>query len=134
MVAVAIMAILASIAAPGMREYIASSRVTAAASDLLSTLTHARNEAIRRGKPVTVAAIGGAWQQGWASTVGATVLSAAGATSSDIQIKNNLASVTFNTDGSTANTGAIDVSSSSGYSTRSRKLQILASGKAFVSN
>lgn len=62
---VTVMAVLAAIAAPSMREMIATQRVRAAASDLHLTLTRARSEAIKRNRPVTVQQVDDGWEDGW---------------------------------------------------------------------
>lgn len=128
MVTIAILAILATIAAPAMQGQIAASRVTTATNDLLGTLAHARSEAVRRSTTVTVTATGGDWKNGWTSTAS----SSAGAQAADIQFGNTITSVAFSPDGTTLNTGAIAVSSTSGYTSKSKSIQILGSGKVFV--
>ncbi|MCB4361260.1 GspH/FimT family pseudopilin [Quatrionicoccus australiensis] len=128
MVTIAILAILAMMAAPSMQGQIASSRVTAATNDLLTTLAHARSEAVRRGITVTVTATGGDWKNGWTSTAG----SSAGAQAGDIQFNNAISIVAFASDGTSANTGTIAVSSTSTYTSKAKSIQILGSGKVFV--
>ena len=128
MVTIAILAILAMMAAPLMQGQIASSRVTAATNDLLTTLAHARSEAVRRGITVTVTATGGDWKNGWASTAGSSASAQAG----DIQFNNTINTVAFAPDGTSANTGTIAVSSTSKYTSKARSIQILGSGKVFV--
>ena len=54
--AVAIVAILAGIAIPTLRQFSANSRTTAANNSLVSALALARSEALRRSMPVTVCA------------------------------------------------------------------------------
>ncbi len=130
MVTIAILAILATIAAPAMQGQIASSRVTAATNDLLTTLANARSEAVRRGTTITVTATGGDWKKGWTSTGN----SSAGAQAGDIQFDNTITSIAFSSDGTTANTGSIQISSTSGYTSKTRSIQILGSGKAFVND
>ena len=74
--AMAIIAILAAIAVPTLRQFSASSRTTAANNSLVSALALARSEAVRRSTPVTVCAstdsascvAGGGptdWSTGW---------------------------------------------------------------------
>lgn len=69
MVTVAIVAILASLAAPSFSSLIASNRASSAASALQVSLSLARSEAVKRGADarVTVAANGaaGTWSNGW---------------------------------------------------------------------
>lgn len=75
MITLVIMAILLGIAVPSFESAIATNRVATATNDLLSSLAHARSEAIRRGQRVTVCtsadgltcAAAGGWNQGWIS-------------------------------------------------------------------
>lgn len=80
MITLAIMAILLGIAVPSFESAIATNRVATATNDLLSSLAHARSEAIRRGQRVTVCtsadgltcAAAGGWNQGWISFLDTT--------------------------------------------------------------
>jgi type IV fimbrial biogenesis protein FimT len=71
--AIAIVAILAGIATPTLRQYAANSRTTAATNSLVSALATARSEALRRSVPVTVCsstdsqscAASTTWSTGW---------------------------------------------------------------------
>lgn len=64
MVVVAIVAILATLAAPSFNPLIERWRVRSASEDLTSTLYFARSEAIKRGGGITIDATGG-WNLGW---------------------------------------------------------------------
>jgi len=65
LVVIAILAILASLAAPSFSNLIASQRVNALASDLRITLAKARSEALKRNVNVTVSQNAGGWELGW---------------------------------------------------------------------
>lgn len=65
MVVVAIVAILASLAAPSFRSLIADQRIKAAAGELHSTLTLARSEAMKRSVSITVSPKSSSWVNGW---------------------------------------------------------------------
>lgn len=71
MVAVAIVAILAAVAVPGMRDFVHANRLAAQSNELLGALALARSEAVKRGANVSVcrsadgATCGGAWSDGW---------------------------------------------------------------------
>lgn len=65
MVAVAMVAILAAIAMPNLREFIVNSRVSSNTNELIATFSLARAEAVRRGTSVEVEAVNGDWTQGW---------------------------------------------------------------------
>lgn len=66
LIVIAIVAILATLAAPAFSEFIKSQRIKSMATDLNSSLTLARSEAIKRNKNVTMSpTTAGAWQSGW---------------------------------------------------------------------
>lgn len=71
LIALAIVAILASVAAPAITPMIASARVNSASSDFGTDLGFARAEAIRRGVAISVCAratdtsCGADWSNGW---------------------------------------------------------------------
>ena len=68
MLAVAVLAILVGLAAPGFKEIILSQAVKTASFDLFSNLLVARSEAITRNTTVTVTPTGGNWANGWTIT------------------------------------------------------------------
>jgi type IV fimbrial biogenesis protein FimT len=68
MMAVAVLAILVGLAAPGFREIILSQAVKTASFDLFSNLVVARSEAITRNTTVSVTPTGGNWANGWTIT------------------------------------------------------------------
>ncbi|MFC0254502.1 GspH/FimT family pseudopilin [Massilia consociata] len=61
----AIMAILASLAAPAYGSWVATMRGRGAATDLATSLSLARSEAIKRNGEVTLAPADSGWQAGW---------------------------------------------------------------------
>jgi prepilin-type N-terminal cleavage/methylation domain-containing protein len=72
MITVAIIAILATVAAPSMRDMVKNARMTSLVNDLMSDLSVARAEAVKRGVPVSVctstsgtACTNTAWNLGW---------------------------------------------------------------------
>lgn len=66
MAVVGITAILLAIAAPGMSQLLESQRLRSLSFDLLSDLTLARNEALKRGSRISVAPVTeGDWSGGW---------------------------------------------------------------------
>ncbi len=73
MVTIAIAAILISIAVPSFQDSIRRNRVAAATGNLVSAISAARAEAIRRATVVTICpstngtacTVGGAWNTGW---------------------------------------------------------------------
>lgn len=58
LIVIAIAAILATIAVPSFREFVAGQRIKTASFDLMSMLTLARSEAIKRNGSVTLSGIG----------------------------------------------------------------------------
>jgi len=63
----AIIAIVAALALPGMRAFIESSQLTATANDFVEAATTARSEAIKRREAVTLKPVDGVnWKNGWA--------------------------------------------------------------------
>lgn len=74
MVVVALMAILLAIALPSFSNLIEKYRVEGMASALMASVSHARSEAARRGKTVTIQARSGCsgrdWSCGWDTLVG----------------------------------------------------------------
>jgi type IV fimbrial biogenesis protein FimT len=77
MIVVAIVAILATVAMPSMRDIVVRARLKTAAGDLHTSLMFARSEAIKRNGAVTVSPLGGGtdWAVGWEVKSGTTVLS-----------------------------------------------------------
>ena len=72
MTVVAVMAILLAVAAPGMQGLLAAQRMRSAAFDMVSDLTLARSEAIKRGENVVVAPSASGWPGGWQVRVAST--------------------------------------------------------------
>lgn len=67
LVTMAIVAILASLAAPSYRSFMINKQLSSVSSEMLLSLMQTRSEAIRLGKSVVVAPKGGAssWTSGW---------------------------------------------------------------------
>ena len=101
MIAVVILAILSSIAAPAFREMIIASRVRSAASDLYESALRARSEAITRNAAIDVVPSGGGWAGGWTVQLAAdgTVLSTYGALTSVTVAANAGGNLSFRLDG-----------------------------------
>lgn len=120
MVTLSVLAILMVVAIPSFQSMIASSSLSTASNDLLTTFAQARSNAIRRGARVTVckSADGaqctttGNWEQGWimfndddhstaSATVdtGETITFAAPALTNGLVIKGNLDYVSYAADG-----------------------------------
>lgn len=73
LVALSVLAILLAIGVPAFNQFVVSNRLSAYSSDMLSTLTLARSEAIKRNSRVVLCksadgescAGAGSWNQGW---------------------------------------------------------------------
>jgi type IV fimbrial biogenesis protein FimT len=82
MVVVAILAIVATLAAPSFSEAILNGRLTSLANNFLVSAQLARSEAIKQNAAATLCrsadgatcATSGTWSQGWIVTVGGTVI------------------------------------------------------------
>lgn len=75
MVVVALAAIMLSLGAPALKDYIVGQRVKTAAFTFANAAVHARSEAIKRNGEVLLLAASGGWSQGWSIKSGSTVLS-----------------------------------------------------------
>jgi type IV fimbrial biogenesis protein FimT len=98
-VAVAIVAILLTVGIPSMRDLINSQRVRAAASGLLSDLTYARAEAIKRNAPVQVVRGASTWSDGWSIRFGSTDLRTQTSLTAVAYTGSPESSITYNPDG-----------------------------------
>lgn len=99
LVVVALLAIVAGLAAPAFRSLIATMNTKATAFDVISDLTQARSEAIKRNGNTTVTPVAGDWAKGWTVAAGATLLRQRGASGSGISIAAPGAGVTFGPSG-----------------------------------
>lgn len=93
MVAVALLAVVMSLAAPSFRSLLEAQRMRAAAFDLMADLTLARSEALKRGElasPVTLSRsasnASGRWDAGWSIKVGSESVSSRGPAGSGVTI------------------------------------------------
>jgi type IV fimbrial biogenesis protein FimT len=134
-VSIAIVAILASLAAPGLREWVIGSRVKKAAADLHFGLLVARSEAINRGVQVTIRPKDNAdWKNGWviefplAGTP--TTLRSGDSFPQDLNSVVTPLSVVFNSDGRTA-TSALFVFQRSDKSVATRCVGVRAGAMPF---
>jgi type IV fimbrial biogenesis protein FimT len=86
--------VLASLAGPMLRDFIIQQNIRSAAFDLMSDLTFARSEAVKRNTTVTMAKAG-TWTGGWTVAAGATTFRQHPALSSNITITMASSSVDF---------------------------------------
>lgn len=68
LIALVVAGILAAIAIPSYSSFVAGQRIKTVSFDLMSMLTLARSEAIKRGARITVTPSTGNWSQGWTIT------------------------------------------------------------------
>lgn len=104
MVTVAVLAVMASLAAPSFRELLVAQRVRTTAYNIVGDLVLARSEAVKRGENVTVTPVSAAWSNGWSVNVAssAEVLSGQGSVGSGVQFTTSPASITFDRNGQTS--------------------------------
>ncbi|HAL39753.1 MAG TPA: pilus assembly protein FimT [Polaromonas sp.] len=104
MVTVAVLAVMASLAAPSFRELLAAQRVRTTAYNIVGDLVLARNEAVKRGESVTLTPVSAAWNNGWSVNVASSteVLSGQGSVGSGVQFTTSPASITFDRNGQTS--------------------------------
>jgi type IV fimbrial biogenesis protein FimT len=65
MITIAIVAVLAAVAMPGMTSLVAAQRLKAASSDLYTSLLLARSEAIKRNTEIQITPSANGWAGGW---------------------------------------------------------------------
>ena len=86
--------VLAAIAGPFFRDFIIQQNIRNAAFELMSDLTFARSEAVKRNTSVTISKAG-TWSNGWTVAAGATTLRQHPALPSNITVTMASASVDF---------------------------------------
>lgn len=74
MTAIIVLAILAAVAFPSFRSLIVGQRVKTASFDIMSSLTLARSEAIKRNTNVALMPSNASWLNGWTIAAGASIL------------------------------------------------------------
>ena len=100
LVAMVIIAILMTLAAPSFGRYVATQRLRNASYDLVTAMLIARSEAIKRNTPIDVIKVGDDWNAGWQVKSGSTVIREQSAYSK-IRISNTatLSTITYSNDG-----------------------------------
>jgi len=133
MTVVGLMAIVATLAVPSLREIVLTARVRGAASELQATLVRARSEAIKRNAPVDVVPQGGAWVDGWQLRVGTTTLERHAQLDSLAATSTAPATITFRVDGRlAAGQQTIVFSAVDATGVKPRCVALDASGRAVV--
>lgn len=133
--AVALLAVLLSLAAPSFQALLEMQRMRAAAFDLMADLTLARNEALKRGAlapPVTLRPVSGDaghWESGWSVMVGTEVVSLKSPVGAGVSFTGP-AMITFDHNGRVSNaTAVIRFALGNSSANRSRCISIDPSGR-----
>lgn len=98
MVVIAIVAILASLAAPAMSNFILNGKAKQAASDIWASMSLARSESLKRNANVSVEPIDSNWINGWQVKSGTTIITVHEALSSQLDAL-TVGTVTYGRDG-----------------------------------
>lgn len=72
LITIVVIGVLTSLALPSFRSFVLNQRIKNASFDIMSSLTLARSEAIKRNTSVNMIPNSGSWANGWAITAGAT--------------------------------------------------------------
>ncbi|MEO5695696.1 MAG: GspH/FimT family pseudopilin [Burkholderiaceae bacterium] len=97
---VSVLAVVAAIAAPGMRSFAAGQRVKALAYDITADLLLARSEALKRNINVSITPVTGTnWASGWTVDAGAVNISSRNAANESLTFTGAPASITFGVNG-----------------------------------
>jgi type IV fimbrial biogenesis protein FimT len=133
MVVVAMLAVIMSIAAPGMREFLAGQQVKSTAFDLTADLLTARSEALKRNRVVTVAPVGGDWRAGWSASVDGQEILRRGAVDARLRFDDAPDGISFNVFGRVADPAdavRVTVRSTAAADRASRCVELDLSGRA----
>jgi type IV fimbrial biogenesis protein FimT len=136
MVALAVAAILASIAVPSFRSFTANQAVRSASFHLTTDLMFARSEAVKRNATVTLAPSGGDWKSGWSLTAGGQTLRTTAAMHSSVIIEDGApVSIAFDATGRVVAVGVVrlGLDASVGSATQVRCISLDPSGMPKVS-
>lgn len=71
LITIAVVGVLMAMALPSYRSFVLNQRMKNASFDIMSSLTLARSEAIKRNTNVDIVPSGGSWLNGWAINAGA---------------------------------------------------------------
>lgn len=128
LVTISIVAVLAAIAAPSFRDFVAGQRIKTASYEISYALTNARSEALKRNANVVMAPNGGGWQNGWNVTAGTLVVDRHEAFSG-LTVSGPAASLTYNNSGRLTNAVMpFAISSSAGATAAPRCVSITLTG------
>lgn len=120
MIVLVILGVLAGLAAPSMREFMAAQRLKTPASDLYADLALARSEAIKRNTAVELVPNATDWAQGWVVRPQSTT--------TNLRIQDAYANVSI----AASQTGSLTYRGNGRLSTSAMTFRITASGGAEV--
>lgn len=138
LITILVIGVLATYALPAYRSFIADTRVRTASYDVMSMLTLARSEAIKRNAPVTATPTSSDWGQGWTVTTNAgAVISQQSATPGlTIVCKQGTplttqtcSPIVYDAEGRSVNAQAIEISNAAASSGNTRCVSIDLSGR-----
>jgi type IV fimbrial biogenesis protein FimT len=115
-VTITIVGILAAIAAPAFSDFVVQQRIRNAAFELMSDLTFARSEAVKRNAAVTVNRLG-TWAGGWTVDSGGTTIRAHPAFPNSLSITAGSNSVAFALNGRASPAMAFTIDDAGGKTT-----------------
>ena len=98
---IVILAILASLTAPSMQEFVRAAAIRSASSDFYGALAAARSEAIKRRASMSVVAKGASWAAGWdvRPAAGGNIVQTTDALASDVGVTSGVTTITFANNG-----------------------------------
>jgi type IV fimbrial biogenesis protein FimT len=105
--------VLATLAGPMFRDFIIQQSIRNAAFELMSDLTYARSEAVKRNLPVKISKTG-TWTGGWKVAAGATTLRQHPALSPNITITMASSSVDFLLNGRASSAASFTIDDTAG--------------------
>ncbi len=132
MVVVAMVAVIAALAAPGLRSFSAGQQVRSVTIDLTTDLLLARSEALKRNAAVSVTPRSGGWAAGWVVSSGGADLNTHEAANAAVQFTNAPTLITFNEFGRVASpTTAVRITlTSTADAQAARCIELDTSGRA----
>lgn len=122
-------AVFAALAGPPMRDFIIQQNIRNAAFDLMSDITYARSEAVKRNTTVTITKAT-TWTNGWTVAAGATTLRQHPAFSSNITVTMGSSSMDFYLNGRASSLSQFTIDDTGGSaSIKARCVSVDPSGR-----
>ena len=116
MIVVSIVGVFATLAGPPFRDFVIQQGIRNAAFDLMSDLTFARSEAVKRNATVTISKAG-TWSGGWTIAAGATTLKQHPALSPNVTVTLGSSSLDFNLNGRASSAANFTIDDTDGRAT-----------------